>query len=66
MRKNFKYNFPAPIQFKYVHDFNKIWRILPFIENTQSFNHIIDIKMVSEASWCMVNSINCKDFPQKN
>ena len=51
--KNFKYNFPAPIQFKYVHDFNKIWRILPFIENTQSFDHIIDVKMVSEASWCM-------------
>ena len=51
--KKFKYNFPAPIQFKYVHDFNKIWRILPFIENTQSFDHIIEIKMVSEASWCM-------------
>ena len=53
IEKNFKYHFPAPVQFKYVHYFNKIWRILPFIENARSYDQIIDIKMVSEASWCM-------------
>ena len=53
IEKNFKYHFPAPIQFKYVHHFNKIWRILPFIENTRSYDQIIDVRMVSEASWCM-------------
>ena len=64
IKKNFKYHFPAPIQFKYVDHFNKIWRILPFIENARSYDQIIDVGMVSEASGCMGEFYQLlEDFP---
>ena len=57
------YAFPTPIHFTYKFFFDKLWRLLPYI-NATSYNEIKNKKMVSNATVCIADFYRILDqFP---
>ena len=65
-KTNYSYEFPSPILNQYMEFEHKIWRLLPFVNNSRSINKISNINEVKEAVKCIAEFYNyLKEFPIK-
>ena len=63
-KTNYSYEFPSPLQNQYLNFENKIYRLLPFVKNSNSINKVSNIREVEEAVKCMSEFYRClQDFP---
>ena len=63
-KTNYSYEFPSPLQNQYLNFENKIYRLLPFVKNSNSINKVSNIREVEEAVKCMREFYRClQDFP---
>ena len=61
--KEFNYAFPTPVNFNYTFCFDKLWRLMPFIDAI-SYNEIKHKLMVKNATACMADFYSILDsFP---
>ena len=54
-KSSFPYQFPTPIDNKYIHRGNKVWRLIPYVENSVCFEKNIDTNLSYEAAKCLGN-----------
>ena len=52
---SFPYQFPTPIDNKYINKENKVWRLIPYVENSVCFEKNIDANLSYEAAKCLGN-----------
>jgi thiamine kinase-like enzyme len=65
-KTNYSYEFPSPILNQYMEFDYKVWRLLPFINNSRSIDRVTKITQVEEAVSCVSEFYNClKKFPIK-
>ena len=63
-KTNYSYEFPSPILNKYIGFDHKMWRLLPFVNNSRSINKVSNISEVKEAVKCMSSFYDClEEFP---
>ena len=63
-KTNYSYEFPSPILNQYIEFDHKIWRLLPFVNNSRSINKISNINEVKESVKCLAEFYNyLKEFP---
>ena len=64
---SFPYHFPAPIDNKYIERKNKVWRLIPYVENSVCFEKNIDKNLSYEAAKCLGNFYySLRDFDAEN
>ena len=56
---NYSYEFPSPILNQYMEFDYKVWRLLPFINNSRSIDRVTRITQVEEAVSCVSEFYNC-------
>ena len=54
-KSEFSYNFPAPINDKYICIDDVVWRIFPFVEDSVCYEKVKDKEQVFEAAKCLGN-----------
>ena len=65
-KTNYSYEFPSPILNQYMEFDYKVWRLLPFINNSRSIDRVTKITQLEEAVSCVSEFYNClKKFPIK-
>ena len=52
-RKNYSYSFPLPIKSKYLKVKNEVWRLMPYIKNSISYNRVSSLNQVKSAANCL-------------
>ena len=52
---SFPYQFPTPIDNKYINKENKVWRLIPYVENSVCFEKNLDLNLSYEAAKCLGN-----------
>ena len=52
-RKNYPYSFPLPIKSKYLKVKNEVWRLMPYIKNSISYNRVSSLNQVKSAASCL-------------
>ena len=52
-RKNYPYSFPLPIKGQYLKERNEVWRLLPFVKNSISYNRVSHLNQVRNAAICL-------------
>ena len=63
-KTNYSYKFPSPILNQYIGFDHKMWRLLPFVNNSRSINKISNINEVKESVKCIAEFYNyLKEFP---
>jgi hypothetical protein len=63
-KTNYSYEFPSPILNQYIGFDHKMWRLLPFVNNSRSINKISNINEVKESVKCIAEFYNyLKEFP---
>ena len=64
---SFPYQFPTPIDNKYISRENNVWRLIPYVENSVCFEKNIDANISYEAAKCLGNFYySLQDFDAKN
>ena len=54
-KSSFPYHFPTPIDNKYINKENKVWRLIPYVENSVCFEKNLDANLSYEAAKCLGN-----------
>ena len=44
-RKNYPYSFPLPIKGRYLKVENEVWRLMPYVKNSISYNQVSVVKI---------------------
>ena len=52
-RKNYPYSFPLPIKEEYLKVKNEVWRLMPFVKNSISYNRVSSLDHVKSAANCL-------------
>ena len=52
-RKNYPYSFPLPIKGRYLKVENEVWRLMPYVKNSISYNRVSSINQVKSAASCL-------------
>ncbi len=52
-RKNYPYSFPLPIKSKYLKVKNEVWRLMPYVKNSISYNQVPSLDQVKSAANCL-------------
>ena len=52
-KKNYSYSFPLPIKEEYLKLRNKVWRLLPYVKNSISYNRVSSLGQVKSAASCL-------------
>ena len=52
-RKNYPYYFPLPIKGRYLKVENKVWRLMPYVTNSISYNRVSSLNQVKSAASCL-------------
>jgi len=52
-RKNYPYSFPLPIKGKYLKVENEVWRLMPYVKNSISYNRVSSLDQVKSAASCL-------------
>ena len=48
-KKNYSYSFPLPIKREYLKVKNAVWRLMPFVKNSVSYNRVSSLDQVKSA-----------------
>ena len=51
--KNYPYLFPLPVKGEYFKVKNKVWRLMPFVKNSISYNRVSSLDQVKNAANCL-------------
>ena len=52
-KKNYSYSFPLPIKSKYLKVKNAVWRLMPYVKNSISYNQVPSLYHVKSAANCL-------------
>lgn len=52
-RKNYPYSFPLPIKGRYLKVENEVWRLMPYLKNSISYNRVPSLNHVKSAANCL-------------
>ena len=52
-KKNYSFSFPLPIKEEYLKLRNKVWRLLPYVKNSISYNQVPSLNHVKSAANCL-------------
>ena len=52
-KKNYSYSFPLPTKEEYLKLRNKVWRLLPYVKNSISYNRVSSLYHVKSAANCL-------------
>ena len=52
-RKNYSYSFPLPIKGSYLKVENEVWRLMPYVKNSMSYNRVSSLYQVKSAANCL-------------
>jgi len=52
-RKNYSYSFPLPIKGRYLKVENEVWRLMPYVKNSISYNRVSSLNQVKSAASCL-------------
>ena len=52
-KKNYPYFFPLPIKGEYLKVKNEVWRLMPFVKNSISYNRVSSLDQVKNAANCL-------------
>lgn len=52
-KKNYPYSFPLPVKGEYLKEKNEIWRLMPFVKNSISYNRVFSLGQVKSAANCL-------------
>ena len=52
-KKNYPYSFPLPIKSEYLKVENKVWRLMPYVKNSISYNRVSTLNQVKSAANCL-------------
>lgn len=52
-KKNYPYSFPLPIKGQYLKVENEVWRLLPYVKNSMSYNRVSSLGQVKSAANCL-------------
>ena len=52
-KKNYPYSFPLPIKGEYLKLKNEVWRLMPFVKNSISYNRVSNLHQVKNAAICL-------------
>ena len=52
-RKNYPYSFPLPIKGRYLKVKNEVWRLMPYVKNSISYNRVSSLGQVKSAASCL-------------
>ncbi len=52
-RKNYPYSFPLPIKGRYLKVENEVWRLMPYVKNSISYNQVSSLNQVKSAANCL-------------
>ena len=52
-RKNYPYSFPLPIKGRYLKVENEVWRLMPYVKNSISYNQVHSLDHVKSAANCL-------------
>jgi Ser/Thr protein kinase RdoA (MazF antagonist) len=52
-RKNYPYSFPLPIKGSYLKVENEVWRLMPYVKNSISYNQVHSLDHVKSAANCL-------------
>jgi len=52
-KKNYPYSFPLPIKSKYLKVKNAVWRLMPYVKNSVSYNQVPSLYHVKSAANCL-------------
>ena len=52
-RKNYPYSFPLPIKGQYLKVRNEVWRLMPYVKNSISYNRVSTLNQVKSAANCL-------------
>ena len=52
-RKNYPYSFPLPIKGRYLKVENEVWRLMPYVKNSVSYNQVSSLNQVKSAANCL-------------
>ena len=64
---SFPYHFPTPVDNKYINKENKVWRLIPYVENSVCFEKNLDANLSYEAAKCLGNFYYClHEFDTQN
>ena len=51
--KNYPYSFPIPIKGQYLKVENEVWRLMPYVKNSMSYNRVSSLGQVKSAANCL-------------
>ena len=51
--KNYPYSFPLPIKGRYLKVENEVWRLMPYVKNSISYNRVSSLNQVKSAASCL-------------
>ena len=51
--KNYSYSFPLPINGQYLKVENEVWRLMPYVKNSMSYNRVSSLNQVKSAANCL-------------
>jgi len=52
-KKNYSYSFPIPIKGRYLKVENEVWRLMPYVKNSISYNRVSSLGQVKSAASCL-------------
>ena len=52
-KKNYPYSFPLPTKGQYLKVENEVWRLLPYVKNSISYNRVSSLNQVKSAAKCL-------------
>ena len=52
-KKNHSYSFPIPIKGRYLKVENEVWRLMPYVKNSISYNRVSSLGQVKSAASCL-------------
>ena len=52
-KKNYPYSFPLPINGQYLKVENEVWRLMPYVKNSISYNRVSSLYQVKSAASCL-------------
>jgi hypothetical protein len=52
-KKNYSYSFPLPIKSEYLKVKNEVWRLMPYVKNSISYNRVSALNQVKSAANCL-------------
>ena len=52
-KKNYPYSFPLPIKGQFLKVENEVWRLVPYVKNSMSYNRVSSLGQVKSAANCL-------------